>query len=504
MPTESASSGVFRGVSIGPIGRTTAVFVLLAAFCVPFADLQLLSLDPWGELAKILQGALVPRPMALSILLDAAVQTVAIAVLGVVLAAVAGAALLAFYRLRLVRFACAFVRNIHEVFWALILMQMLGLSAMTGVLALALPYACIFAKVFHDLREESDPQPAAVLPGKPDRVSRFLFAELPILTRQVGVYCLYRLECGLRASAIMGFVGLPTLGFHLETFFSQGQYSEAWAVLYLSFALIATVRWWFRPWLVPVWMVGSIWVIAWTSHVQLENIWRFVTYDIVPAPLIRGEGISELWSWTVMMLSQQILPGIGNTIVLTQMALVLSGGIALASFPAVSEYFFSRRGRWIGHLVLVILRSTPEYIIAFILLLVWGPSMLPAVIALALHNGGIVAHLTGRMSSGLVLREDAARGFDRYGYEIVPRIYPQFLALLFYRWEVVFRETAMLGILGVHTLGFYADAAIADLRIDRAMVIIVVTGLCGMVIEVLSRLIRGRLRLTVSINPTVD
>ena len=46
----------------------------------------------------------------------------------------------------------------------------------------------------------------------------------------------------------------------------------------------------------------------------------------------------------------------------------------------------------LGHGLLVVMRSTPEYLLAFILLQLWGPSMLPAVVALAIHNGGIIAH----------------------------------------------------------------------------------------------------------------
>ena len=30
---------------------------------------------------------------------------------------------------------------------------------------------------------------------------------------------------------------------------------------------------------------------------------------------------------------------------------------------------------------------------------------------------------------------------------------------LFYRWEIILRESAILGILGVYTLGFYVDSA---------------------------------------------
>ena len=81
-------------------------------------------------------------------------------------------------------------------------------------------------------------------------------------------------------------------------------------------------------------------------------------------------------------------------------------------------------------------------------------------------------------------------------YEVLPRVYGQFLAFLFYRWEVILRETAILGILGIHTLGFYVDSAIQDIRLDRALFLIVVTALLNIAVDALSRHIRARLRLS--------
>ena len=81
-----------------------------------------------------------------------------------------------------------------------------------------------------------------------------------------------------------------------------------------------------------------------------------------------------------------------------------------------------------------------------------------------------------------------------------PSVYPQFLAFLFYRWEVILRETAILGILGVHTLGFYVDSAFADIRFDRAIVLIVITAMLNITIDSISRRIRTRLRLPVALD----
>jgi phosphonate transport system permease protein len=125
--------------------------------------------------------------------------------------------------------------------------------------------------------------------------------------------------------------------------------------------------------------------------------------------------------------------------------------------------------------------------------------MLPAIVALTLHNGAIIGHLIGRYTETVKLRQDAVRGFNRYAYEVLPRVYRPMLALLFYRWEVIMRETAILGILGIATLGFYVDSAFADLRFDRAMFLIGITALLNIGVDAISRSVRVRLRLQTSL-----
>eukprot|EP00163_Fabomonas_tropica_P018997 TRINITY_DN33431_c0_g1_i1.p1 TRINITY_DN33431_c0_g1~~TRINITY_DN33431_c0_g1_i1.p1 ORF type:complete len:200 (+),score=11.49 TRINITY_DN33431_c0_g1_i1:1-600(+) len=192
---------------------------------------------------------------------------------------------------------------------------------------------------------------------------------------------------------------------------------------------------------------------------------------------------------------EQALPGIWNTVVLTQIALVVTGILALLVFPLISNHFGGPVRRTTGHILLVIGRSTPEYILAYILLQLWGPSMLPAVIALALHNGAIIGHLIGRQTNTLRLRPDATTGFSRYSWELVPRVYRSFLAFLFYRWEIIMRETAILGILGIYTLGFYVDSAIQNIQFDKAMILILITAFLNIGIDTLGRFIRRKLAL---------
>ena len=48
---------------------------------------------------------------------------------------------------------------------------------------------------------------------------------------------------------------------------------------------------------------------------------------------------------------------------MSQIALVASGVIALMLFPLFSKQFFGPVCRAIGHAILVVLRSTPEYML---------------------------------------------------------------------------------------------------------------------------------------------
>lgn len=475
--------------------RTSLGFVALALVCLLFADFEISAHDPWREMGRLLMGLLQPNFDAVDFLGTAIIRTLAFAFVGVGLGAAAGLLLALVFGSRLVRTYCALVRAIHELFWALIFLQFFGLHPLTGVLAIAIPYAGVFGKVYAEILEETDPSPSKVVPSKASLVSGLVFTRISQAWPHLISYTSYRLECGLRSSAVLGFVGMPTLGFYLESSFAQGQYASVGALLLLFYVLIATLKLWVRPKLVPFYLLVAPFLLGSGLPIRWNNVTRFFTQDIVPAPLRQGEGLSGLWPWLNELLVHQALPGIWNTLILTQIALVATGVLTLLLYPLVSEHFTNRWSRPLGHALLVVLRSTPEYLLAFILLQLWGPSMLPAVIALAIHNGGIIAYLIGRRSNEEQLRPGAPRGVERYAFEITPRIYGPFLAFLFYRWEIIMRETAILGILGIATLGFYVDSAIQEIRFDRAMVLILITALLNIGVDILARWLRARLRL---------
>ena len=488
------------GLGQRPLLRSSMIFLLIAIVLGAFGDFEVTTLDPWLEIKRMAYGAITPDFTATEDLWSSLVNTVAFAILGVVLGNVLGFPLALAFNYRGIRIFCAFIRSVHELFWALIFLQIFGLTPLTGILAIAIPYSGIFAKVYSEILEESDPSPLQIVPNGTRLASTFMFVRMPDAWSHFKTYALYRLECGLRSSAILGFIGLPTIGFHLESAFSQGKYSEVAALLIIFYIVIATIPKWIYANLIPLYIILSIALIPWAGEITTGNLIRFFTHDVLPYPLritetYDAETFALLASWLANIWNEQAIPGLINTIILTQVALVGSAVLTLMLFPLISSKFFGLTGRTTGHIFLVILRSTPEYILALIFLLLWGPSMLPAVIALALHNGAIIGHLMGRYTENIILRPDTPAGVNLYFYDILPRLYPQLLAFLFYRWEVIMRETAILGILGIATIGFFIDSAFADLRFDRALFLIIITAGLNMCIDSLSRFIRGRLKL---------
>jgi phosphonate transport system permease protein len=483
-------------------GNTSLLFLCSALFCLAVADIAITALNPGAELLRLARGLL--RPDFLSVEGWSVVWTVAFAVLGVGIGATTGFLLaIVFPRFAAVRAIAMMLRSIHELFWALLLIQVFGLGPATGVLAIAIPYSGIFAKVYAEMIDEADLAAERVLPQGTSSVSAIAYARLPELAERFKTYTLYRLECGLRSTLVLGFVGLPTIGFHLESYFKQGKYAPAAALLAVFYALIGTRRLWARSATLPLLLVGSLLLLpeAIGGGSSLSNLVRFLTHDIVPAPLRSGDVASPatwiaLGAWLEPIVWNKVLPGVWNTFVLAQIALVGMGMLALALFPLVSRQFAGPIGQPAGRLLLVIVRSTPEYMLAYVLLQSLGPSMLPAIIALVVHNGAIVGYLMGRHADGLDYRPDAPRGLNLYAYDTTPRLYGQFLAYVLYRWEIIVRESAIFGILGVTTLGYYLDAAISELRFDVAVVLILATVVLCAVIDALSRALRRALRIS--------
>lgn len=272
-------------------------------------------------------------------------------------------------------------------------------------------------------------------------------------------------------------------------------------------ALAALVLW--------TWTSGTFHFSDLVSDRARVNAARFLG-DIRPWPLHGKPWDWGVWAgWLRDTLGHTAAEAIGSTVALSVAAIVLAGavGAALSLFAARNlagpEPFAAsprRPSAWVRGAsraaiavvrgVLIVVRAVPEYIWAFLLLTLLGVGAWPAVLALALHNSGILgrlfAEVTENMDTGApaALRAAGAGRAALVPLAIVPHNLNRWLLYLFYRWETCVREATVLGLLGFVSLGWYIQDARAGVRYDEMVAYVAL----GSAIILAGDFVSGRVR----------
>ena len=247
-------------------GRLT---LLVVGVVVLWPLLVLAEFRPWQlftggnaqVMANFLGGFFPPEvaPGFLTLLFKATLETLAIATAGVALAVVVAAplAVLAARSLSVSRIGpgpgrargaalrtatravLTLLRAIPEVVWALLFVRALGLGPGAGVLALAVTYGGMLGKVYMEILESGDTRSArALLEAGSPRIAALLYALVPSTAQELASYTVYRWECALRASVVMGFVGAGGLGQLMDQSMKMLNGGEASTILCTFLALV--------------------------------------------------------------------------------------------------------------------------------------------------------------------------------------------------------------------------------------------------------------------------
>ena len=251
-----------------PLARQRATGVLVAVVLL-WPLLVLAEFKPWAlfeagnlkVMGGFLTGFLPPSTSGefLALLLRATLETLAMATAGIALAALLAVPLafvmtrsLSISRLgpgnvqwhgRGVRFAARLLlmglRTIPEVVWALLLVRALGLGPAAGVLAIAITYGGMLGKVYAEILESGDTRPArALLEAGSGRIAALLYGLVPGAAQELASYTVYRWECAVRASVVMGFVGAGGLGQLMDQSMKMLNGGEASSILLVFLLLV--------------------------------------------------------------------------------------------------------------------------------------------------------------------------------------------------------------------------------------------------------------------------
>ncbi len=139
-----------------------------------------------------------------------------------------------------IRWLLIVLRSIPELVWALVFVRVVGLGPTAGVLAIALTYAGMLGKVYGEILESGEPHATqTLLRNGSGRLQAFLYALLPANAAELTSYTVYRWECAIRSSVVLGFVGAGGLGQQLDNSMKMFNGGEVASMLLVFMGLVA-------------------------------------------------------------------------------------------------------------------------------------------------------------------------------------------------------------------------------------------------------------------------
>ncbi|MEM9134896.1 MAG: ABC transporter permease subunit [Actinomycetota bacterium] len=450
------------------------------------------------------------------------------------------------------RVVFAVPRSMHEVVFGLLLVNILGLNPLVAVLALGIPYGAVTAKVFAELLDDVPRDAELTLRATgAGRLTAFAFGTVPQAISDLLSYAFYRFECALRGAAVLGIIGAGGLGFQLALSFQSLRYEEMWTLLWALILLSGVADRWSsavrrrRNALVAEARLDAVDGHAATgagstaegeASTGARSEPRSDRFLQVSA-LICAAGVPVAWWWldldvtslwddrarllTTELVEDAWPPQIGdggwwrlftdslNTIALAVLAL----GLSFAVSSPLS--FLARRpdprdrgpaagvrlvGAWLLRFVLLIARSVPPPVWALIVVFVVFPGLWPAAIALAIYNTGVLGRLKGEVLENhdpRPARQLVASGATAAGaltFATVPSVAGRFVALGLYRWEVMVRETVIVGTVGAAGLGLRLDQQASNFDYDGLLATIGALFAVTLLVDFTSAAVRRTLR----------
>ena len=236
--------------------------------------------------------------------------------------------------------------------------------------------------------------------------------------------------------------------------------------------------------MLSAWFVGDFYWLDLFSERRQANLERFLG-EVRPHPL---QGVAWDWQvaldWAADAWTSNGARAVAATLSISVLAIGLAGlasillSLLSARNFATAEPFVrtarqapvSLRFLWAclrraTRAGLIVMRSIPEYLAAFLLLAIFGPTPWTAILALAVHNAGILGRLGAETVENIAppapasLRSVGARRGQLAVWVLLPELLPRLLLYFFYRFETCVRESTVLGLLGIVSLGFFIDDA---------------------------------------------
>jgi phosphonate transport system permease protein len=400
-------------------------------------------------------------------------------------------------------------RSIPEVILLIILVTLMALGALPAVVAIGLHSVGMIGKLFADAIEQIDEGPrTAIRAAGGGRMQEFVSGVLPQVLPSWVATVLHRNDINLRASAILGVVGMPGLGYELYTAILRLDYPRALAAAVILFLLCVAME--IIATLLRSMILGrpsggrslgariSRHAVAaprrsgaaglpggaatrlsapWNARRVQINVIGWLALAVLVWALwyaqINWRDVIDVWARIPERVSALFPLSFGDTPAPKMLGLVwetvyiaLAGTLIAVLFSVPIGSFAARNVALNGavhksfRLVLLLVRGIPELLLAIILILATGFGPIAGAFALGLGGIGLLGKLLAdsleEVNPGpeTALKATGARRGQIYASATFPQATPAFVGHIFYMLDSNVRAATVLGVVGGGGVGF--------------------------------------------------
>ena len=396
----------------------------------------------------------------------------------------------------LLRFILNIIRSIHELVWCVILMQIFGINFSIGILAICLPFIAINAKVISEQLElvSADLIESITTLNGNNFSSLITLIWSPII-KTIKNFGFYRLECSIRSTAILGLFGVGGIGTSIFLSFQALNFNEMWTYIFSISSLILFFKLILKQ--VKIKRINSNFILL---IICISILIIFYSIYFLINLLINNYYLSNLLlSKNIFLnfinLPDNYLKSIFDTIILS----VLSSGIAISVPPFLllisqNKYFIITL-----RFFAFIIRTIPPTIIILILLMFNEPSLSLAAITLGFYNAGITFKLLNDnlteidRNNYLAFKSIGLSNRSSWLIGLFIKQSKSYLYYCAYRSDIIFRETAIVSIVGSVGLGWQLKESLSSFAWNEVFIIIFTYSSIAIVGELLNDKIKSKL-----------
>jgi len=375
----------------------------------------------------------------------------------------------------ILRFILNIIRSIHELVWCLLLIQIFGVNNSIGILAISLPFIAINAKV---IREQLELIRAEIIESI-TTLNGHNFSSLitliwfPII-KIIKNFGIYRLECSIRSTAILGLFGIGGIGTSIFLSFQALNFNEMWTYIFCISCLILLSKKILNQ--LKIKRINSNFIIA---IISISILIAFYCVYFLINLLINNYYLTNLLLSKTIFLNFLNLPdnyfkSIFDTLTLS----IFASGIAISVPPFLllisqNKYFIITL-----RFFAFIIRIIPPTIIILILLMFNNPSLSLAAITLGFYNAGITFKLLNDNLSEIdrnnyiALKSIGISNRSSWLIGLFIKQSKSYLSYCAYRSDIIIRETAIVSIVGSLGLGWQLKESLSSFAWNEVFIII--------------------------------